>query len=248
MTEPLADRRLDAVLLDIEGTTTPIAFVHQVLFPYARTHLGDWLAARTASPEFSAVFEQLAREHAADQARGTPVPEWTASTLPAARESIARYALALMDEDRKSPGLKLLQGLIWESGYQAGELRGQVFADVPPALRRWRAAGLRLSVYSSGSELAQRRLFESSPEGDLTPLFDGFFDTRVGGKKEAGSYRQIVERLRLPAERVMFISDLTAELEAAKGAGMQTLLSLREGNAVQPHAEQYEAVLSFASL
>ena len=236
------------MLLDIEGTTTPIAFVHDVLFPYARTHLRDWLAAHAPSAEFSAVFEQLAREHVADHARGTPVPDWDASTVSAARASIARYALSLMDEDRKSPGLKLLQGLIWESGYQAGELRGQVFADVAPALRRWRAAGLRLAVYSSGSELAQRRLFESSPEGDLTTLFDGFFDTRVGGKKEADSYLRIVEQLRVAAGRIVFISDLTAELDAAKGAGLQVLLSLRDGNAVQPHAENYETVLSFDGL
>ena len=248
MTLPLAERRLDAVLLDIEGTTTPIAFVHDVLFPFARTHLADWLEARTSSPEFNAVFEQLARENAADRSRGANATAWDTSTMTATRASIARYAVALMDEDRKSPGLKLLQGLIWESGYQAGELRGQVFADVPPALHRWRAAGLRLAIYSSGSELAQRRLFESTPDGDLTPLFDGFFDTGVGGKKESASYLRIVERLRVPAERTVFISDVTAELEAAKAAGLQVILILRDGNAVQPHAENYERVMSFDGL
>jgi enolase-phosphatase E1 len=248
VTLPLAERRLDAVLIDIEGTTTPIAFVHDVLFPFARTHLADWLEARSSSAEFNEVFEQLAREHAADRARGANVPAWDTSTLSATRASIARYAVALMDEDRKSPGLKLLQGLIWESGYQAGELRGQVFADVPPALHRWRAAGLRLAIYSSGSELAQRRLFESTLDGDLTSLFDGFFDTAVGGKKESASYLRIVERLRVSVERTMFISDVTAELDAAKSAGLQVILSLRDGNAVQPSAEKYERVLSFDRL
>ena len=248
MTLPLAERRLDAVLIDIEGTTTPIAFVHDVLFPFARTHLADWLEARSSSAEFNEVFEQLAREHAADRARGANVPAWDTSTLSATRASITRYAVALMDEDRKSPGLKLLQGLIWESGYQAGELRGQVFVDVLPALHRWRAAGLRLAIYSSGSELAQRRLFESTPDGDLTPLFDGFFDTAVGGKKELESYRRIVERLRVAPERTIFISDVTAELDAAMGAGLQVILCLRDGNAVQPHAENYERVLSFDRL
>jgi enolase-phosphatase E1 len=248
VTLPLAERRLAAVLLDIEGTTTPIAFVHDVLFPFARTHLADWLEARSSSAEFNAIVEQLARESAADRARATSVPAWDTSTLTATRASIARYAVALMDEDRKSPGLKLLQGLIWESGYQAGELRGQVFVDVLPALHRWRAAGLRLAIYSSGSELAQRRLFESTPDGDLTPLFDGFYDTGMGGKKESASYLRIVERLRVAAERTVFISDVTAELEAAKGAGLQVILSLRDGNAVQPHAEEYERVLSFDRL
>jgi len=248
VTLPLAERRLDAVLIDIEGTTTPIAFVHDVLFPFARTHLADWLEARTSSAEFNEVFEQLAREHAADRARGANVPAWDTSTLSATRASITRYAVALMDEDRKSPGLKLLQGLIWESGYQAGELRGQVFADVPPALHRWRAAGLRLAIYSSGSELAQRRLFESTLDGDLTSLFDGFFDTGVGGKKESASYLRIVERLRVSVERTMFISDVTAELDAAKSAGLQVILSLRDGNAVQPSADEYERVLSFDRL
>ena len=248
MTHPLGERRLDAVLLDIEGTTTPMAFVHDVLFPFARTHLADWLEARSSSAEFNEVFEQLAREHAADRGRGANVPAWDTSTLSATRASIARYAVALMDEDRKSPGLKLLQGLIWESGYQAGELRGQVFADVPPALHRWRAAGLRLAIYSSGSELAQRRLFESTLDGDLTSLFDGFFDTGVGGKKESASYLRIVERLRVSVERTMFISDVTAELDAAKSAGLQVILSLRDGNALQPSAEKYERVLSFDRL
>jgi len=119
---------------------------------------------------------------------------------------------------------------------------------VPPALQRWRAAGLRLAIYSSGSELAQRRLFESTPDGDLTPLFDGFFDTGVGGKKESASYLRIVERLRVSVERTMFISDVTAELDAAKSAGLQVILSLRDGNAVQPSADEYERVLSFDRL
>jgi enolase-phosphatase E1 len=195
----LAGRGVRVVLLDIEGTTTPIAFVHEVLFPYARARIGA---------------------------------EWHAA----------------MDRDDKSGELKRRQGLIWEQGYRAGELHGEVFPDVAPAIRRWRAAGLRVAIYSSGSELAQRLLFGSTPDGDLTALIDGFFDTAVGPKKSASSYADIARRLECAPREILFVSDVTAELAAAAEAGCQVVLSVRPGNAPQPDAGRYEAVESFDEL
>ena len=190
----LAERGVRAVLLDIEGTTTPIAFVHEVLFPFARARLDGWLTAAAGSGDLAAITTQLASEHAEDLSRGEPVPEWRREGPAELRASVEAYSAWLMDRDRKSPGLKRLQGLIWEDGYQAGVLRGEVFPDVPPALRRWRAAGITTAIYSSGSELAQRRLFQSTPEGDLTPLIVGFFDTAVGSKRDPASYRRIADQ------------------------------------------------------
>jgi len=232
-----------AVLLDIEGTTTPIAFVHTVLFPYARARLGAFLASGPPQ-EIAEVARRLADEHAAG-AGGTDAPPPLAPAGAAAwHASAVRYALWLMDRDRKSPGLKLLQGLIWERGYQAGELRGQVFDDVPAALRRWHAAGLTIAIYSSGSELAQRRLFESTPHGNLAALMSGFFDTAVGPKTSAASYLAIARRLDLEPAAVWFVSDVTRELDAARMAGLRVALSVRPGNPPQA-AHDVEVVTAF---
>ena len=144
-----------------------------------------------------------------------------------------------MDRDRKSPALKALQGYIWEWGYLSGELRGQVFPDVPRAIERWRAEGRDVAIYSSGSVLAQRRLFESLPEGDLTPLIVGFFDTAVGAKTSAESYATICRELKRTPGEVLFISDVTKELAAARAAGLQVRLSIRPGNPPQPDAAEY---------
>jgi len=142
--------------------------------------------------------------------------------------------LALMDSDSKDPELKELQGRIWEDGYNRGELAGHVFEDVPRAFRRWHDRGVPIAIYSSGSVLAQRRLFESTADGDLTPLLTAFFDTGVGAKRETGSYARIAERVGLAPGAVTFVSDVVAELDAARSAGMRTVLSLRPGNSPQP--------------
>ena len=233
-----------AVLLDIEGTTTPIAFVHDVLFPYARARLAEYLSSERDSPAVADVLTRLAAEHADSRARGEQPPPLITRQATGWLDSAVQYAGWLMDRDRKSPGLKLLQGLIWERGYQAGELRGQVFDDVPPAIRRWRDAGLRVAIYSSGSELAQRRLFESTGQGNLALLLSGFFDTAVGAKTAADSYRKIAVALALEPQAMLFVSDVTAELDAATAAGLRGVLSVRPGNPPQP-ANSYDAVTSF---
>jgi enolase-phosphatase E1 len=238
-----------AVLLDIEGTTTPISFVHEVLFPYARARLAEYLGDKRDSRGVSDVLRRLADEHAESCARGEqpPPPPLLHQHATKWLDSAVDYAEWLMDRDRKSPGLKLLQGLIWERGYQAGALKGDVFADVPAAIRRWRDAGLRIAIYSSGSELAQRRLFESTEHGNLTPLISGFFDTAVGPKTSPASYSKIAAALEVDPAAILFVSDVTAELDAARAAGLQVALSLRPGNAPQP-GNPYEAVAGFDEL
>jgi enolase-phosphatase E1 len=241
----LIDRGIQVVLLDIEGTTTPLTFVHDVLFPFARAHLAGWLRDVRASEELSEVVDRLSAEHGGDLRRGELAPPWHDETPAALEASIERYVLWLMDRDRKSPGLKLLQGLIWERGYQAGTLRGEVYADVPPAVRRWSEAGMAVAIYSSGSELAQRRLFASTPHGDLSPWISGFFDTSIGAKRDTESYTRIAAALGRPPHRMLFLSDVTSELSAARGASCQAVLCVRPGNPAQPDASAFDGIASF---
>jgi enolase-phosphatase E1 len=216
------------ILLDIEGTTTPITFVHEVLFPYARQRLASFLDARSGDPSVAEIIARLRGERAADSAEAS-APPWAEGDHP----GLVAYLEFLMDQDRKSSGLKAVQGLIWEEGYRRGDLHGIVFPDVAPAMRRWHAAGKRIAIYSSGSVLAQRLLFSTTPDGDLTTIIDGFFDTGVGAKVDANSYRRISEALGVPPARVLFVSDVDAELAAAAKAGCQVLLSERPGNPPQ---------------
>jgi enolase-phosphatase E1 len=221
------------VLLDIEGTTTPISFVHDVLFPYARAGMTGFLRAHVTGLEIQRAARLLHNEHGDLVARGESPPGWHAGTNDSLLQSIANFGNWLMDRDVKSPGLKLLQGLIWEEGYRDGTIRGEVFPDVPAALQRWRDAGMVAAIYSSGSVLAQRLLFGHTAYGDLTPFISAWFDTAVGGKRDAGSYARIVAELELNAQpnTVLFVSDVVPELDAAIAAGLQAALCVRPGNA-----------------
>lgn len=241
------------ILLDIEGTTTPNAFVHDVLFPYARARMREFLRAHAAEPEIRAEIEALRCEHAADAKRaganpseGAAPPEWpdAAWQLP---DSAAAYTHWLMDRDRKSTPLKSLQGRIWEAGYRCGELRGQVYPDVPRALARLKQQGRRIAIFSSGSVQAQKLLFGYSDAGDLTPFLDAYFDTTTGPKQDAESYRRIAVALALPPESILFISDVTAELDAARAAGMHTLLSVRS-SAKPPCGAGHAAIHAFDAI
>ncbi|MFD2190915.1 acireductone synthase [Pistricoccus aurantiacus] len=202
-----------AVVTDIEGTTGSIRFVHEVLFPYAKRHLADFLRQRQEDVEVArqiAATRQLAQEPAADLARVIEILEgWIA-------------------EDRKATPLKALQGMVWAKGYRNGDFTGHVYPDAFDALARWHAQGIALYVFSSGSVQAQQLLFGHSDMGNLTPLFEGYFDTTIGPKKETASYRCIVEALRREAAEVLFLSDVVEELDAAKAAGLHTLQLARE--------------------
>ncbi len=223
-----------AVLVDIEGTTSTIAFVHEVLFPYADEHLDAYVAAHRGEPEVAQALLDAARE------AGEPPDADDATVLAHLHRWIA--------EDRKSTPLKTLQGLIWAEGYAASGLRGHVYPDAAAGLRRWHAAGLALYVYSSGSVAAQRVLFANSAQGDLTPLFSGYFDTTTGPKREAASYGVIARTIGLAPGEIVFLSDVDAELDAARAAGMQTVRLLRPADTppgattTHPHAADFGAL------
>ncbi|NKI75463.1 acireductone synthase [Dickeya sp. CFBP 2040] len=204
---------IKAIVTDIEGTTSDIRFVHHVLFPYARARLAGAVAQADHEPEIAAALT-LAR-HELGQ------PEASSAQLLAAFNQF-------MDEDRKSPALKLLQGIIWRSGYRNGDFRGHVYDDVAPQLRAWRGQGIALYVYSSGSVEAQHLLFGHSDAGDLRPLFTGYFDTGVGAKREVASYQNIAGLIGLPASELLFLSDIRQELDAAAQAGWHTCQLIRD--------------------
>jgi enolase-phosphatase E1 len=224
-----------AILLDIEGTTTPIAFVHEVLFTYARDHVKEVLETNT--DEVRADIALLREEQTTDVNNGEQPPPL-----------IDAYVEWLIARDRKSTGLKSLQGKIWRQDYANGSLKSQIYADVAPAFARWHATGLSISIFSSGSVLAQQLLFAHTEAGDLTKFIDQYFDTNVGKKGDAKSYRKIAEALSLGADEILFVSDVVAELDAASEAGMQTLLSIRPGNQPQERAERYRAIHSFEEI
>ncbi len=223
-----------AILLDVEGTTTPIAFVHDVLFSYARDHVREFLATGSAAEDIALLRE----EHAGDVNDAPPLTDET--------ESIATYVEWLISIDRKSTALKSLQGKIWRQGYEDGSLKSRVFPDVAPAFERWRERGLKISIFSSGSVLAQQLLFAHTEVGDLTPFIDSYFDTKVGKKGDAESYRKIAEMIGVPPQEILFVSDVVAELDAANQAGMKTLLSIRPGNSEQPQV--YPSTRTFDSI
>jgi len=236
MTANPNDFSAQCVLLDIEGTTTPVDFVYKTLFPFARERVKEYLNRNWDAPEVQADLAQLRAERAADAALGLnppalpapPALEDASSADPI--ESAVAYIHWLMDRDRKSTPLKAIQGRIWREGYQTGGLLGQVFDDVAPAFERWRSQGKFICIYSSGSELAQRLLFGHTTAGDLTNYIYRYFDTTIGHKIDEDSYRRIAEELRRAAADIVFISDVVAELDAARAAGMKTILSLRLGN------------------
>jgi len=231
------------ILLDIEGTTTPIAFVTQVLYPYARAHLRSYLYRHGNSPQYVALMAAFRQEHAADERAGEPVLRWAAPGADA-RPSVQAYAEWLMDRDRTSSALKELQGYIWEEGYQRGDLVGQVFEDVPHAFARWRREGVRLGIFSSGAVLAQRWLFSCSSAGDLSSFLHWYFDTHSGAKHDPESYRRIAAEVGETPPQVLFVSDVVAELNAAHAAGLGTIMTVRPGNAPQP-AHEHRVVRSF---
>lgn len=245
MTSSLATAGIRGVLLDIEGTTTPIAFVHEVLFSYARSQVKNYLTEHFGSAELIADLARLREEHAVDVKQNLRPPALVDGPRDAMIDSIVAYVGWLIDRDRKSKGLKSLQGKIWRQGYLDGTLKAQIFPDVVPALERWHRAGLKISIFSSGSSLAQELLFAHTEAGDLTKFIGNYFDTAVGSKTDVESYRQIAAALCLPATEVLFISDVVNELDAASAAGMQTLLCVRPGNQPQSSPARYRIIQNF---
>jgi len=210
------------ILLDIEGTTTPISFVYETLFPFVRKELGSFFEKKSNDSKIQEIVRTLHLEHEDDLQRELGTPAWENPPLA--------YINWLMDQDRKSTTLKALQGKIWEDGYRSGRLVGEVFPDVPAALERWREQNFDVRIFSSGSELAQRLLFGSTSAGDLNKFLRGYFDTTIGPKVDPESYTKILGVFQLEPSQVVFISDVTRELDPARMSGMSTILCLRPGN------------------
>jgi enolase-phosphatase E1 len=235
------------ILLDIEGTTTPIAFVYETLFPYVRDHLTEFLIEHGEEDSTRREIAKLKRENEADQARGLNPPLLSGDSDEADLKSVEAYIRWLMDQDRKSTPLKSLQGRIWHEGYLRGLLLGEVFPDVPRAFERWRSQGKQIGIFSSGSVLAQKLLFDHTTMGSLSRHITAYFDTTVGGKMEQDSYKHIARELNNTPSEILFVSDIVAELEAAQAAGLQTVLSIRPGNRPQP-AEGWNVISTFDEL
>ena len=224
------------ILTDIEGTTSSISFVKDVLFPYARERLPAFIASHAQDREVRHWLDQVAAEH------GSMCDE----------AMIAEVLQGWIDEDRKHTALKALQGMVWEAGYRDGDFRAPLYPDVAPALRAWHQAGHALAVYSSGSVPAQKLLFSHTDSGDLSGLFCGFFDTTSGHKRDPDSYRLIADALDRQPGDVLFLSDVLEELDAARDAGLRTVLLDRREDYPQPRtgdaARAHPRAESFAQI
>lgn len=242
---PVEEMPISTILLDIEGTTTPIDFVYQILFPFAHARLQGFITRHREDEEMRAIVADLFDEHAQDKSADLPPLRDSGSLDEGHIEAIVAYCQWLIEHDRKVTPLKTLQGKIWEEGYRSGELKGEVFPDVPRNLRRWHEQGKIICIYSSGSVLAQKLLFAHTEHGDLTAFIRDFFDTNVGHKTEPESYTKIAGLLRQPPSEILFISDVSAELDAAHAAGLQALLCVRPGNRPQPDSSDHATIYTF---
>jgi enolase-phosphatase E1 len=238
------DTSVRGLLLDIEGTTSSISFVHDVMFPFVLERLDAFLASELDRPDVRAACEQMAID------AGYPtLALWATALQQPSSQLITGEVQRLMAADVKATGLKALQGLIWAGGFHSGQLVAHVYLDVLPAIERWRAAGLDVRIYSSGSIAAQRLFFGHVAEvGDCLHFFTGHYDTTIGSKKEADSYRKIADHWGLPPAEIMFVSDIAAELQAAHAAGLRTCASVRPGNAPLPPDFELPCVTSFAAI
>jgi enolase-phosphatase E1 len=245
---PLLDEsQIRVILLDIEGTTTPIDFVYKTLFPFASRKLESFLREHAQDSEIASLIRELRAQHKVDERNGLQPPSWLDDSEEARLRSSIAYGQWLIAWDSKCTQLKSLQGKIWQQGFTSEELRGEVFPDVPVAFKRWRHQGKIIGIYSSGSILAQQLLFRTTTSGDLTSFISAFFDTRVGAKTEQESYKKIAASLSSAPQHFLFISDAAKEIEAAQSAGMQALLCERDPGSASSHGQR-EAIHSFDNL
>lgn len=227
MAAPSGEDSIQAILLDIEGTTTRIDFVLRTLFPFARQRMRQFLLEHGSEPGIREDVDALRQQHRVDAAEQLNPPPWVDDSPDAELVSAAAYGAWLIDRDSKCSALKSLQGKIWQEGYRTGELRGEVYPDVPAALARWSRQGKIIGIFSSGSVLAQKLLFAGTAAGDLTGFLRAYFDTTTGPKNTPESYLRIAEALATEPPNILFISDITKELDAAREGGMQTALCVR---------------------
>ncbi len=238
------------LLLDIEGTTSSVSFVYDVMFPFVRREIALFLRDHGREKEVRRACAKIASEAKTSAASAENIPGLSAAGADhlAMSEFVEREVLRLMDADIKSTGLKELQGLVWRRGFESGEMQAHVFDDFPPALRAWQAARRRLAIYSSGSVQAQHLFFRHTIVGDLLDFFSAHFDTQIGPKKEAQSYRLISAALNTDPQDVLFLSDIVVELDAAQAVGFQTALSRRPGNAPIPPGHGHPEFADFSEI
>ncbi len=208
------------ILMDVEGTTTSISFVHEVLFPFSKEKMESFILENLENTEVRSCLD-LVKKDAAQEGLG-----------PLDDKGCIGLLLKWIKEDRKHFALKNLQGLIWEEGYKSGVIKGHVYEDVLPCFKKWKDSGLNLGIYSSGSVKAQHLIFEYSSAGNLRPYLSAHFDTQVGHKREVGSYTNIARELNLAPSDILFLSDIREELDAAKEAGMNTTQLVRDENVI----------------
>ena len=242
----LRSESLRGLLLDVEGTTTPVDFVYGTLFPYVRAHVREFFSPHAEDREIRSDIERLRLEQQEDLSSDNHPPEWRPDSVV---DSAAAYVSWLMDQDRKSTALKTIQGKIWNAGYRDGQLHGEVFDDVRPSFERWTQDGFEIRIFSSGSVLAQQLLFRHSTAGDLTRFISGYFDTTTGAKTFQASYVEIASAFGLPPAAILFVSDSIEELAPAFSAGYRVLLSLRPGNQPIPGGPTgYKWIRSFEEI
>ena len=218
---------IKAIVTDIEGTTTSLSFVKDILFPYARAHLAEFVSSHQIQAELQQIIAEVVKEVGREL------------TLDEVIEQLIEWS----DQDKKISPLKSVQGLLWEDGYRRGAFVGHLYPDVLPNLHQWHAKNIALYVYSSGSVYAQKLLFGHTVEGDVTSLFSGYFDTRIGAKRDLQAYVRIAEQLQCAPEQLLFLSDIKEELDPAKAAGFNTVWICRD-SVLNPNAEHVQ-VASF---
>lgn len=232
------------ILLDIEGTTTSISFVYDVMFPFVREHLGPFLQRNWNSAALRGCLELLA----ADVGRSDYNSWLGAQTELEQQEQVQQAVVQMMNADAKLTGLKHLQGLIWESGFHSGQLVAHLFTEVAHCIRSWAADGVDVRIYSSGSIAAQKLFFGHTVEGNLLPSLRGHYDTTLGSKQAAESYRKIAGDFRFPPPDILFVSDIITELQAARDAGFNSLLCIRPGNTTVPPDHGFPSVTDFRQI
>lgn len=231
------------ILLDIEGTTSSISFVYDVMFPYIRENLAGFLKQNWESESVQQCLPLLAAELGHDS-----VEHWLGDLPAESRRTVEHAVGQLMDDDVKSTGLKQLQGAIWKAGFEFGQLVAHLYDDVEPAIRNWVSSGIEVRIYSSGSVQAQKLFFGHCLAGNLLPLLSAHYDTTTGPKQQTDSYRAIAADTGLRPGQVVFVSDVAEELDAAKEAGMLTALSIRPGNRPVANQHEYYAISRFDEL
>jgi len=205
--------KIRAIVTDIEGTTSSIDFVHNILFPYSKKALPEYVRSFANQIEIADIILQVRQE---------------INQLDASLDCVIDTLLGWIEEDKKVTALKTLQGFLWEYGFKSGEFKGHLYPDAAQNLQQWYELGIKLYVFSSGSVKAQKLLFGYSEYGDLTDIFSGYFDTKIGNKKEIKSYQNIAQAIAIAPQNILFLSDVVAELDAAFDAGYNTCLLARD--------------------